>query len=86
MHNSLDELVTWFALARLGAVHVPINTELIGASLTHVLQVTGARVAVVYADLLPVLLSVLSGVPNLEHVVVRGRHDRWALLATPALP
>ena len=37
MHNSIDQLVTWFALARLGAVHVPLNTALIGASLAHAL-------------------------------------------------
>ena len=75
MHNSLDQLVCWFALARLGAVHVPVNTALIGTSLAHVFRVTAARLAVVDADLMPALLDVLSEVPELKRVVIRGPYD-----------
>jgi carnitine-CoA ligase len=75
MHNSLDNMVTWFALARLAAVHVPINTALIGAGLRHVFQVTGAHLAVVDAELLPALAAVAGDLPELRRVIVRGPYD-----------
>jgi crotonobetaine/carnitine-CoA ligase len=75
MHNSLDQIITWFALARLGAVHVPVNTALVGRSLTHVFAVTGAQLAIVDAALLPALLEVRASLPRLRRIVVRGEHD-----------
>ena len=30
-------VLAWFALARLGAIEVPVNTAFVGASLRHVL-------------------------------------------------
>jgi crotonobetaine/carnitine-CoA ligase len=79
MHNSLDQIVIWFALARLGAVHVPINTALIGTALTHVFRVTGARLAVVDTDLLPALQDVRANLPELERIIVRGSVEFDAL-------
>lgn len=35
MDNSIEQVVTWFALSRLGAVHAPINPALAGAMLEH---------------------------------------------------
>jgi carnitine-CoA ligase len=72
MHNSLDQIIAWFALARLGAVHVPINTALVGSTLTHVFRVTGARLAIVDAELVPALRAVRLDVPDLERIVIRG--------------
>ncbi len=75
MHNSLDQLTTWFALSRLGAVHVPINTALVGSTLAHAFRVTGAALAVVDTDLLPALLAVRAELPALRQIVVRGAAD-----------
>lgn len=36
MGNSIDQVLVWFALARLGALHIPINPALVGASLVAV--------------------------------------------------
>lgn len=72
MNNSLDQIVTWFALARLGAVHVPINTALIGTSLIHTFQVTRPGLAVVDGDLLPALLEVRAELAPLPRIVVHG--------------
>ncbi len=59
LHNSADAVLTWFSLAWLGAVYVPVNTALQGRGLAHTLSVAGARVVVVDHDLLPVLAEVL---------------------------
>lgn len=72
MGNSAELVFTWFAVNWLGGVHVPVNTALIGRGLAHAFQVTGARVAVVDADLLPNLLAVAPELPRLTTVVVHG--------------
>ncbi|MGB5953428.1 MAG: AMP-binding protein, partial [Ornithinimicrobium sp.] len=48
MANSVEQVVVWFALARLGALHVPVNTALVGARLHHVLAIS--RPVLVVAD------------------------------------
>ncbi len=56
---------TWFALARLGAVMVPINVRYTGREVRYVLEDSGATHLVVHADYLPVALEVLGHVPGL---------------------
>ena len=72
MANSAELVFTWFAVNWLGGVHVPVNTALIGRGLAHAFQVTGARVAVVDAGLLPNLLAVAPELTRLTTVIVRG--------------
>lgn len=87
MRNSADAVFTWFAVNRLGAIHVPINTALVGTGLAHTFRTTKARVAVVDEDLLPPLEPILP-----ETVIVRGRDDRFTSLedlpseAIPPMP
>ncbi|RKT89055.1 crotonobetaine/carnitine-CoA ligase [Saccharopolyspora antimicrobica] len=80
LRNSLDHVVVWFALARLGALHVPVNTALPGSRLRHVLAVSGARIVVAEADLLAqldesllegrtVIVRPSAGAGSGEHVV-----------------
>lgn len=45
--NSPAFLLTWFALARLGAVEVPVNTAFVGTILRHVLTDSDADVLVI---------------------------------------
>ncbi|MGW0595276.1 AMP-binding protein [Streptosporangium sp. NPDC002607] len=75
MRNSADAVLTWFAVARLGAVHVPVNTSLIGSGLAHAFQVTRARVTVVDAELLPALAALPHEPSGLEAILVRGAGD-----------
>ncbi|HEY3080449.1 MAG TPA: AMP-binding protein [Chloroflexota bacterium] len=49
--NGPDYLYTWFGLARLGAVAVPINVHLKGEGLAYVLEHSRARRLVVEDDL-----------------------------------
>lgn len=83
MHNSLDQVLVWFALARLGAVHAPLNTALLGDRLIHALRVAEASVLIADAELLPVLTPVLDRLPELKRVIVNGvtSDDRFEDLA-----
>jgi crotonobetaine/carnitine-CoA ligase len=55
MRNSIEMVHTWFASNRLGAVWVPINSELKSITLKHVLEAAEAKIALVgeefYADI-----------------------------------
>lgn len=67
--------LTWLALARLGAVMIPVNTGYTARELDYVLGDGGAAHLVVHEEALPVLLDLLAQRPLLErgsvHVVGR---------------
>jgi crotonobetaine/carnitine-CoA ligase len=72
MDNSLEMILTWFAVNLLGAVEVPCNTANRGRSLEHVLGNSGAGVVVVDSTYAPVLAEVAGALPELRAVVVHG--------------
>lgn len=69
MGNSVELVLLWLAVARLGAVHVPVNTALIGDGLAHAFRLTRARIAVVDDDLAAPLDAVRDRLPDLQRVV-----------------
>jgi crotonobetaine/carnitine-CoA ligase len=72
MGNGIDQILLWFALARIGALHVPLNSALVGDRLVHALNVCAAELLVVDHDLLPGAASALRGLRSLRRTVVRG--------------
>jgi crotonobetaine/carnitine-CoA ligase len=73
-----------FALARLGAVAVPVNTAYRGELLRHVLDsadVSTLLIDAAYVDRLP---PVAMQVPDLVRVIVRGSETALDLLGVPA--
>lgn len=50
MFNCVEQVVTWFGAARMGAVWTPLNAGLTGADLDHTLRDSGARVLVFDAE------------------------------------
>jgi crotonobetaine/carnitine-CoA ligase len=79
--NRLEFLETWFALALLGAVEVPINPELVGARLLYVLNHARARVAVVEPTPAERIARLSGELVTLEHIVV----PDWAAAARPGV-
>jgi carnitine-CoA ligase len=70
MHNSAENLACFFALGKLGAVSVPINTASRGATLHYVLNQSDSQFVIVDAELLPRLTEVLDEVPGIRQVVI----------------
>lgn len=68
--NSLDLVRAWLGLGRLGAAFVVLNTELKGAFLEHQIANCEAQIAIVGADLLPVLLDIAPRLPRLKTVII----------------
>lgn len=79
--------ITWLALARLGAITVPINFNYTPRELEYMLTDSDAEYLVIESDLIPLLESIASpSVPNDRVVVVggeptKGRRSWKALLA-----
>jgi crotonobetaine/carnitine-CoA ligase len=72
LDNSADFVATWFAIASIGAVMVPVNTAFHGTSLSYVLGHSGARVVVTESAYRERVAAVAADLPALDVVVVRG--------------
>ena len=72
MDTSIDLIMLWFAVTRMGAVFVPINTAFKGEFLRHQISDSGARLAIVETPYADRLLSIETQLPELERLIVRG--------------
>lgn len=72
MDNSVDMIVTWFAINLLGAVEVPCNTANRGTSLAHVMNNSGASVAVIDVKYADAVVEVADALESLSTVVANG--------------
>ena len=72
MDTSLEYMWLWFALAKVGAVEVPINTAYRNDLLAHVLRTCAASVCVVDASYLATVMEVVDLAPEIGRIVVLG--------------
>ncbi|MGF6571728.1 crotonobetaine/carnitine-CoA ligase [Paraburkholderia sp. GAS333] len=75
--HHIDHALAFFALMKLGAVQVPVNTHLKGAGLEHVVMHSDPRFAIaddIYADVLEPILSATSSLKT----VWRGARPSWS--------
>lgn len=72
LDNSLDAVHAWTALGLQGMVEVPVNTAYVGRFLTHVLNDSGAQMAVVEDRYLERIAAVADDLTSLRTLVVRG--------------
>ncbi|MCB2044639.1 MAG: AMP-binding protein [Novosphingobium sp.] len=71
METSVDYLCLWFALAKIGAVEVPVNSAYRGDLLAHALKTSGATACIVDGAFLQNLNEVLDQVSDIATVFVR---------------
>jgi crotonobetaine/carnitine-CoA ligase len=96
LENGPAAVLAWFAVQRLGAIYVPVNTALKGALLRHQLADASASVVIVQEDLASRTAEILDSIDSIEHLVVVGALDEvhavkaavhaWADLLTAAAP
>ena len=73
IENRVEQVISFFAALRLGAIQVPINTAYKGDFLRHVLADCGARVIVMQHDLADRVGAIArEATPSLEAAVVVG--------------
>jgi acyl-CoA synthetase (AMP-forming)/AMP-acid ligase II len=72
MTNRPEFLVSWFALARIGAIISPMNPSYKEREVAYQLSNSEAVAIVVQQELLPLVEAVHAQTPALEHVIVVG--------------
>jgi carnitine-CoA ligase len=72
LDNSLDFVHTWCGIGLRGMVEVPVNTAYVGRFLSHLLNDSGAAVAVVEDRYVERVLAVAGELTSLRTLVVRG--------------
>ncbi len=73
LENGPEQVVSFFAAARLGAIQVPINTAYKGMFLHHVLVDSGAAIVIVQEDLAGRIAELAAEpTPDLREVIVVG--------------
>jgi crotonobetaine/carnitine-CoA ligase len=70
MENGPEFLFSWFGLAKLGAVEVPINTAHKGDLLTHMLTISDARMLIMDSRFEGQIEAILENTPDLEQIIV----------------
>jgi len=76
LDNSLDAILIWFAINKLGAISVPVNTAYKGEFLRHQLNDAGSAVVIAESDYAERVLLIADGLETLNVLLHRG--------ATPA--
>ncbi|WP_458210653.1 AMP-binding protein [Haladaptatus sp. NG-SE-30] len=70
--NSVEYIYLWFALSKIGAVEVPVNTSYKEGTLTHVANLTEAEFGVFHESFVSRLLDVQDELDSLERIAVLG--------------
>src|SRR5690348_5498407 len=72
MTNRPEYLISWFAIARIGAVACPMNPSYKEREVAYQLSNSEAVAILVQQELLPLVQTVRAGTPALKHVLVVG--------------
>ena len=72
LDNNVDAVTAWFAINKLGAISVPVNTAYKGEFLRHQVADSGARVLIAEGDYVERIAAIEAGLPDLHAVVHRG--------------
>lgn len=75
LENSPEQVISFFAALKLGAIQVPVNTAYKGEFLRHVLADSGAKVVIVQGDFASRVEAVGADLDELGAVVVAGPAD-----------
>ncbi|MCO1799338.1 ATP-dependent acyl-CoA ligase [Pseudomonas aeruginosa] len=72
LDNNADAVLLWFALNKLGAISVPVNTALKGDFLRHQIADATAELVIAEAEYVERIALVQEQLPGLKHIVHRG--------------
>lgn len=86
LDNNVDAVLFWFAVNKLCAVHVPINTALRGDFLRHQVSDAGAALIVCEADYVERMAAIAHLLPDARQVLVRGVPASTACGPLPLAP
>ncbi|EIK95780.1 putative AMP-dependent synthetase and ligase [Pseudomonas sp. M47T1] len=93
LDNCAEAIIVLFAITKLGAVSVPVNTAYKGEFLRHQVADSGAAVVIAQSDYAERVAAIASGIPAVSTVVYRGAtpdlgaaaERQWQVIEWPAL-
>jgi crotonobetaine/carnitine-CoA ligase len=71
--NCIDQVVSWLAINKVGAIWVPLNTAYRGEFLRHQLDDSTARIVIADAKYVRNIIAVSDGLPNVKIILQRGQ-------------
>lgn len=86
LDNSADAILVWFAINKLGAISVPVNTALKGEFLRHQVGDAGSAVVIAECDYAERIAAISDQLPQLRTVVYRGEQPQLPELKQALLP
>jgi crotonobetaine/carnitine-CoA ligase len=72
MENCPEYVYTWFALSKIGAIEVPINTFHKGNMLEYLINYSDAETLVISDSVIPQVKAIEDSLENLKKVIVHG--------------
>ena len=72
LDNNVDAVAAWFAVNKLGAISVPLNTALRGEFLRHQVCDAGSALVICEADYLPRFAEIAAALPQVRLILHRG--------------
>jgi crotonobetaine/carnitine-CoA ligase len=75
LDNNIDQIVSWLALNKIGAIWVPLNTAYRGDFLSHQIRDSLAKILIAEAQYLPNVAAVSADLDRVELVLRRGSAD-----------
>src|SRR5437764_3252180 len=75
MTNRAEYVISWFAIARIGAVASPMNPSYKEREIAYQISNSDAAAIVVQQELLPLVEAVRAQTPTLEHIIVVGSDE-----------
>jgi long-chain acyl-CoA synthetase len=78
MTNRPEFLISWFAIARIGAIISPMNPSYKEREVAYQLNDSDAVAIVVQGELLPLVQAVHAQTPALKHIITVGLTSRYA--------
>ena len=76
-------IFSWLALAKLGAIEVPVHTAYKGHMLVHAVNESGARFIIIHAEFLPVLHAVREQLNDLRYILIVNGDDDVPVFTDP---
>ncbi|WP_068089057.1 AMP-binding protein [Novosphingobium rosa] len=70
--TTIDSLICWFAINKLGAIWVPVNTAYRGEFLRGQVHDTGAKLVMCEAHYLERFMQIAEGLPQVQLILTRG--------------
>jgi len=84
--NSLEFLYTWFGLAKLGAIDVPLNTNLKGDRLKYIINNSDSEAIVLGEQYVDRIMDVQSELNNIKHVILHSSKPSASKMVFNTIP